>query len=82
MTKLEVFGSATRDDFDLAKSDVDFLVEFDISVAMGGLRQYMGFKFALEDLFGRSVDLVMTNALDNPYFIAEIANERRVIYAA
>ena len=29
--RLEVFGSALRDDFDRARSDVDFLVEFDAS---------------------------------------------------
>ena len=27
--RLEVFGSASRDDFDPSTSDVDFLVEFD-----------------------------------------------------
>ncbi len=30
VTKLDVFGSATREDFDEARSDVDFLVEFEM----------------------------------------------------
>lgn len=80
--KLEIFGSAARDDFDAASSDVDFIVVFDHTAAIRGLRQFMGFKFALEALFGREVDLVESGALENPYFVADIANDRRLVYAA
>lgn len=80
--KLELFGSATRDDFDPTRSDVDLLVVFGDWGSRGPLAQYMDFKFALEDLFGRSVDLVETSGITNPYFIAHIATQRRLIYAA
>jgi len=80
--RLELFGSAARDDFDPARSDLDFLVEFG-DVPDGQLANcYFGLLFALEDLFQRSIDLVMTDAIKNPYFLAAIAASRTVLYAA
>lgn len=56
VTMLDVFGSATRDDFDVAHSDFDFLVEFSPSMpGMAALDQYFGFKEDLEASLGRSV---------------------------
>ena len=37
--------------------------------------------FGLEDLFGRPVDLVMTSAVTNPYFLEVIADSPTVLYA-
>lgn len=56
---LALFGSVARDEAGL-DSDVDVLVEFD---GPGTFDCYMDLKFALEDLLGRSVDLVTTRAL-------------------
>lgn len=36
----------------------------------------------LEDLFGRSVDLVSPNALRNPYFAERVEQTREELYAA
>jgi uncharacterized protein len=48
----EVFGSATRQaDFDPAKSDIDFLVEF--AAEEGDFRRFVDFKEALEALLDR-----------------------------
>ena len=80
--RLELFGSATRDDFDPARSDPDFLVEFDSFDAATGFESYFGLKEDLEALFGRSVDLVMTAAVRNPYVRAEIDRDRTLLYAA
>ncbi len=83
VTKLDVFGSATRDDFDEARSDVDFLVEFSYDVpGMGALRQYFGFKEDLEKLLGRVVDLVSPEALRNPFLRAGVDESREAVYAA
>jgi len=57
--RLSLFGSAARDSLDSA-SDVDFLVEFEGSAKFAN---YMDLKFFLEDLLGRSVDLVTDKAL-------------------
>jgi predicted nucleotidyltransferase len=62
--RLEVFGSILREDFDAERSDVDILVEFDPSVA-GSFANYMSLKDELEELFGRSVDLVEPRAIRN-----------------
>jgi predicted nucleotidyltransferase len=65
VTRLEVFGSAARgDDFDLAHSDADFLVNFAPGTdAADRLSRFFGFQTALEVLLGRPVDLVERPAL-------------------
>jgi uncharacterized protein len=63
--RLDVFGSAARDDFDPAKSDIDFLVEFDLSASEAmTLDTFLGLKDSLEALLGRSVDLVDRRAVE------------------
>jgi predicted nucleotidyltransferase len=81
--RLDLFGSAARDDFDPKHSDVDFLVEFDRThpEAMK-FRTYLGLKEALERLLGRKVDLVEESAIINPYFKAEMARSRVALFEA
>ena len=80
--RLDLFGSAARGDFDPARSDLDFVVEFDRSAGWNAFDAYFGFKEALEELFGRSVDLVEPGALRNPYLQASIDESRETVYAA
>jgi predicted nucleotidyltransferase len=80
--RLELFGSAARDDFDPARSDLDFLVEYEPDNPLGGLEAYFGLKEELEALFGRTVDLVEPGAVRNPYLRAEIARSRTPIFGA
>ena len=61
--RLALFGSALRDDFDPATSDLDVTVEFGKPRGRSPERQYFDFKAALEALFGRSVDLVELAAM-------------------
>ena len=80
--RLEVFGSAARGkDFDTARSDADFLVEFSPG-AHAGLSEFFGAKAELEALLGRGVDLVESAAVHNPYVLADINRCREVVYAA
>ena len=80
--RLDVFGSAARGaDFDRGRSDLDFLVEFD-RTALRRFDAYFGFKEALEELFGRPVDLVEPGAVHNPYLKANIEKSRRNVFAA
>ncbi|MDP3798562.1 MAG: nucleotidyltransferase domain-containing protein [Polaromonas sp.] len=82
ISRLEVFGSAARaDDFNPASSDADFLVEF-APEAHTGLDEFFGAKTALEQLLGRSVDLVEPGAVRNPYVLASINRNRESVYAA
>jgi predicted nucleotidyltransferase len=82
VTRLDVFGSAASGDFDSAESDVDFLVEIDPPAGMSLFEAYFGLKDALEELFGRPVDLVDPSALANPYFAEAVERTREPLYAA
>lgn len=59
VTDLALFGSTARDGAGGA-SDVDILVTFDGPATSA---RYFGVQFYLEDLLGRSVDLVTRKAL-------------------
>jgi len=81
--RLEVFGSAARgDDFDPAASDADFLVDFGPASEMSPLRQYFGLAEDLGALLGRAVDLVEAGTIANPFVIAGVERERRLVYAS
>ncbi|MCH8164568.1 MAG: nucleotidyltransferase domain-containing protein [Planctomycetes bacterium] len=80
--RLELFGSAADGSFDLATSDLDFLVEF-LELQPGEhFDAYFGLLEALRDLFQRKIDLVETKAMRNPYFIRRVNESRTSIYAA
>lgn len=79
--RLEVFGSAARaEDFDEARSDVDFLVELPDPKLVNPLDSYFGLKEALESTLGRSVDLVSFGSVRNPYVLASIERDRQLVY--
>ena len=80
--RLEVFGSAASGTFDPHRSDVDFLIDFGEAYEPSLVNRYFGLKEALEALLGRSVDLVMTGALKNPYFIESVNRTRKPVYEA
>ena len=80
-SRIRLFGSALTDRFDPERSDVDLLVEF-----QGGIEDpfdaYFGLKEDLEAYFGRSFDLVMSNAIRNPYFRSEVEAHAQELYTA
>ncbi len=79
---LEIFGSAANGAFDPLRSDLDFLVDFQLMESGQHAKAYFGLLFALEDLFHRKIDLVETPAVSNPYFLKSINLHRTVLYAA
>jgi hypothetical protein len=81
--RLEIFGSAAGGErFDVSRSDLDFLVDFAPASPGEMADRYFGLLEALETLFGRSIDLVMTAAIRNPYFLQGIQPSRELLYAA
>ncbi len=81
--RLEVFGSAARgNDFDAARSDVDFLVEFKPNTPTSLFDAYFGLKRALERLLEREVDLITPGAIENPFVRASIDQSRELIHGA
>lgn len=80
--ELALFGSALRDDFDAEKSDIDFVVKFSPREPREYARAYFAFLEALEELFGRRVDVLSLRAVRNPYLKANIESTKRTLYAA
>lgn len=81
VARLRVFGSATTGRFDQGCSDVDFLVDF-LPEVHDLLGSYLALKTELERITGRKVDLVMSDAVENPYFAAEAFGTAEEVYAA
>ena len=89
--RLDVFGSAARDDFDPSRSDVDLLVKFMGDTARrtsGGAFIYShgaaceALEKALEQLLGRNVDLIPEGGIRNPYILRTVEEDRIRIYEA
>jgi len=80
--RLDLFGSALDAAFDTARSDLDFLVEFEVMPDGEYASTYFDFKDALERLFERSVDLVVASAIRNPYFRQSVERGKALVYAA
>jgi predicted nucleotidyltransferase len=81
VARLDIFGSAAtgrlRED-----SDLDLVVVFQPTPSMSPADQYFGLLAALEDLFGREVDLLTERSLRNPYFAESVRRTRQPLYAA
>ena len=78
--ELSLFGSALRKDFG-PKSDLDFLVSFEPEAGWD-LWDLVIMRDDLSALVGRDVDMVVKEALRNPYRRKEILSNREVIHAA
>ena len=68
MWRLEVFGSAAASRFDPATSDLDFLITLEDLRPGQYADNYFGLLEALEELFQRPVDVVVSSAITNPIF--------------
>jgi predicted nucleotidyltransferase len=79
---LEVFGSAAQGEGFTDQSDLDFLVEFLAMSPTDHADAYFGLLNALKELFGRGVDLLEVKAIDNPYLLESIDQNRVELYAA
>jgi uncharacterized protein len=79
---LYVFGSAARATDSTEKSDIDFLYAFDKEKIE--FDEYADncfeFRFSLEDLLKRNIDLVPEEKLTNPYLIKSIDRDKIKIY--
>lgn len=81
--KLWVFGSIMTPRFN-ENSDVDLLVDFDNSriPLLERADNFFDFIFALEDIFGRKVDMTINKAIRNPYFRKEVDETRKLLWSA
>ena len=74
------FGSSVRMDFVPDQSDVDLLVQIDISDPLEKGEALMGLWDALEAYFQRKVDLLTPDSLRNPFLKASIEKNKQLIY--
>ena len=81
IARLELFGSALRDDFD-SDSDVDLLASIRPGVKCG-LFEWVDWQEGLARIFSRRVDLVSRRAVErsrNPYRRHSILSHTKPIY--
>lgn len=77
---LYAFGSVLTDQFN-HDSDIDLIVDFaDIKVE-DYADNYFEFKFSLQEILKRPIDLLEKKALKNPYFNQAIDEQRQIVYA-
>lgn len=79
--RLYAFGSALTSRFK-TNSDIDLIVDFELQDICHYADNYFNLKFALEEVFKRSVDLLEEKAIRNPYFKQAIENQRQLLYGA
>ncbi len=79
---LDVFGSATTDDFDPQRSDFDFLVTFKETEVGRRFTTYFALLHDLEALLGRKVDLVEPGGVRNKYYWEGINATREKLFDA
>ena len=80
--RMHVFGSALGDDIDPSRSDLYLLVEFQ-PIEPGALVQaYFDLEQQLASITGQQVDLVMADAVRNPYVRRDIEASKQLIYEA
>jgi len=77
--KLFAFGSVLTDRFS-EKSDVDLVVDIDSENPLEYADSYFNLKFALQDLFKRSIDLLENKTIRNDYLRKEIDDSKQLIY--
>ena len=76
---LYAFGSVLTDQFSQT-SDIDLIVDFDNIDVVNYADNYFSFKFSLEDILKRSIDLLEEKAIKNPYFKKAISQKRQLVY--
>ena len=79
VSKLYVFGSVISEKL-RKDSDIDFLVTFDKIELIEYADNYFDFKFSLEDLFNRKIDLLEEKAIKNPFLKQSINTSKELIY--
>ena len=79
VSKLYAFGSVINENF-TKDSDIDLLVTFGQVDLEDYADNYFDFKFSLEDLFNRKIDLLEDKAIKNPFLRKSIDNSKELIY--
>jgi uncharacterized protein len=79
VSQLYAFGSVLTEHFN-NDSDIDLVVDFEPLDVSQYVDNYYDFKFSLQDILKRPVDLLEEKAIKNPYFRQAINQQRQLIY--
>ena len=77
--RLYVFGSILTDHFH-KNSDIDLIVDFSNMSVEDYADNYFDFKFSLQDILKRPIDLLEEKAIKNPYFKHSVELHRKLVY--
>ncbi|MGI4020675.1 MAG: nucleotidyltransferase family protein [Janthinobacterium lividum] len=77
--KLYAFGSVLTERFN-TDSDIDLIVEFKNIESEDYADNYFNFKFSLQDVLKRPIDLLEDKAIKNPYFRKTVNENRQLVY--
>ncbi len=80
--RMSIFGSAVREDFDPATSDVDVRVVFNSEQIERYARNASSFHDSLAELLQRKVDMLSGQEIKNPYLREAIEKDQVTLYAA
>ena len=76
---LYAFGSVLTPNFN-TNSDIDLIVDFKEIDVKDYADNYFNFKFSLQDILKRPVDLLEEQAIKNPYFKEELNKKKVLVY--
>jgi predicted nucleotidyltransferase len=76
---LYAFGSVLTAHFH-KDSDVDLIVDFANIAVEDYADNYFAFKFSLQAMLNRPVDLLEEKAIKNPYFKQAVNQQRQLVY--
>jgi predicted nucleotidyltransferase len=76
---LYAFGSVLTHNFN-TNSDIDLIVDFKEIDVKDYADNYFDFKFSLQDIFNRPVDLLEEQAIKNPYFKEDLNKKKVLVY--
>ena len=76
---LYAFGSILTDNFN-KESDIDLIVDFSNIAIEDYADNYFDFKFSLQELLNRPIDLLEEKAIKNPYFRKSVNQQRQLVY--
>ena len=76
---LYAFGSVLTERFN-GESDIDLIVDFSNIEVEDYADNFFEFKFSLQDILKRPIDLLEEKAIKNPYFKQSVNQQRKQIY--
>jgi predicted nucleotidyltransferase len=79
VSSLYTLGSVLNSNFN-TNSDIDLIVDFKDVDVNDYADNYFDFKFSLQDIFKRSVNLLEEQAIKNPYFRQSLDQTKELVY--